>query len=230
MNCPACNETTVSQARFCRKCGAPLTDDNECTSVLTRRDLTGGDVVFPKSGSPVVALQTLHDLRMPVYVLPEDALAFTIDPNLFSKFCVGAFEPRGLLMLKMSYLRRGSRIDLWNNLVLTPDKEIECKNIELMFAQDPAFKGDWEIQDDPTIMIEFEQIESIVVKNELFKRLGKFIIKLKPGLSVRYLHVDAVDREISLVVDRKQIPLAKKLHSAIMYELSQAKVNSLLEI
>lgn len=195
--------------------------------------------MFPLSGSPVVPLdkilkqptienyESLTELEaLQSYVLPDDPLAFTMDSKSFSKFCFGAFEPRGLLMLKMSYRRRGS-IDLWKNGTDIPDKEIECRHIELMFAQDPTFSGYWKIQDDPTSVIKFEEIESVVVKKEFIKRVTKFIIKLKPGISIRYLNVDAIVREVTLVIDRKDIPLARKLQSAIMYELSQASLQGL---
>ena len=226
MNCPACNEITVSQARFCRRCGASLADD-ESTSVFTRRDLPSSSVVFPATGSPVVPLQGIQDLRIPFYVLPDEPLAFSINPNLLTKFFAEALEPRGLLMLKMGYVSKGSGISLWDDQPYVPDTKVEGKHIELMFARNPNFSASWEVH-DPTVTLHFQDVETVTIKKGFLRRLSELSIKLKPGKTLRFLEVDQIIRELNLTISRKDLPIAARLLSAIQFELSQTRLASVL--
>ena len=223
MSCWSCGESVVQEARFCRKCGAVLTYDNEATLVRTTPA-----VVFPTTGRRVVPLtnpsslesSALHggrSLAVPSELcdLPQDALPFTFDPRLFSRFCSGAYEPRGLLTLRTSYHDSVKR-------------KVECRHIQLMFARDPTFSGDWKIQADPTSIIRFEDIEGIALNRvHLGFSGGAFTIVLKPERTVRFLEVDEVNRELALMINRKHLRIARRLQLALSYEFAQSRFHDL---
>lgn len=240
MKCSVCGDESTNGVRFCRKCGSRFeVEESGITSAVTRPIVK--DVVFPQSGTAVVPMENAIEppiteaYKPPVWpdnfvpptdILPEESLAFVMEPTLFHQLFVDAFEPRGLFQLKSSYVEKGTGVVLWSKRKYVPDETIKCKHIELLFAKNKAFTGDWRIQEEPKALIRFTELESVKVKRGMLK--AKVIIKMKPEKSIRLLAVDPIVREAVLTICWKDVAIAKKLASAIMYEISANKLQGFL--
>lgn len=259
MKCPKCSEESPAELNFCRKCGARLlTRDPESTSVITKKMVKDNAVVFPATGSQVVPLEKPKEPELPQYkppvwpalppvekyqkpedligrvesTLPDEPLTFTMNPKFFSETAARVFEPRGLLRLRKSFIRRGGSWILKEGQTRIPDKEIFLNHAEVIFAPDKTFKNneqsrDYEYQvNNKKTMIEFNKIETVSVRKGLLR--GSLTIKLHPEKKISLLEIDPVIRELTLTIARKDLPLAEKLKSAIMYDLSTTKLKGLL--
>jgi hypothetical protein len=223
---------------------------------MERDEVGKGDPIFPATGNPVVPLtQVVDDEKTlvaeprryltplyvePVYVLPEEALSFTVDEVSLREKYRQLLQPRGLLRLKDSYL--------FGHLLTDDDtpslREVKQNHIELLFAVreedfgaqsgtffDPNFgaqlQRNLEVLFDPKCRIHFEDIESVTFKRLLLR--PKLIIKLKPEKFARYFAVDTIIREVVLYVSHKDAQLARRLQSVIMSEISNANLQRLLD-
>ena len=242
MTCSVCGETSDSEVNFCRKCGTSLKHQaSDTESAITQPMTKENAPFFPQTGAPVVPIGNVNNDEMTVVkqqdyldllgvnqssVLPEESINFTIDESFFNDIARKAYQTRGLLRLKESYMV-GSYI---GGSSRGPRREIKEKHIDLLFAARDDFKpkDEWEgnYQIKPKTMIEFRFIESVTFKRGLFR--SKLIVKLEPESTVSRLKADPIIREIVFNISWKDAQLAKRLQSAIMMEISNEKLRGIL--
>lgn len=203
----------------------PLTEDDEKTKVAD------DEKTLVASEQTVITLPRDYSTGLyaaPMHALPEEALSFTVNETTIRDDCRKALQPRGLLRLKESYI--SCHLDLPDSLYTI--ERIDTPHVELLFAVKPDFVAidRWEIRElshKPKSRIPFSHIECVVFKRWSLK--PRFIIKLKPEETARFLVSDPIIREVVLHISHKDARLAEKLQAAIMMEVSNANLQRLLK-
>jgi hypothetical protein len=135
------------------------------------------------------------------------------------------------MRLRESYTIRGNFI-VTETRPYRPDKEVKEKHVELLLVRDENYLDKDDRVRDGKTKIPFRDIEFVSIECNLFRRV--FIVKpvlvitLKPEKTVYRLEVDRVVREIRFNIARKDLPIARKFQTAIMFELSNANLEKLV--